>query len=491
MNRTLAFAYSLLLVVLGGALIVSVSGCGGAVASGGGQPESAKEPGPPPETPEPGPPPETPEPEPPADDPAPVGPSDDHGDTRATATTITQGSPLSGRLETAADIDFFKVTATSGGTLFAATDVGRVGDPGYPAGTVVRIESAGLVSTNEDSFDAVSVDLGSSTSVEAYVRVSGTTPTRYEVAVWLTAPTETDTSFDIELRNLGTEPTAAQKTAIRAAADVWESVISAGEPYRIVIDSTWECEAGDPSTFGDYVDDIRIDIRLEPIDGPSGTLGAAGPCVWRSGGLPLISEVTFDTDDLGRFGGTVLRRLVVHEMAHALGFGTSVQWSALLENSAVQYLEDHPGSTTLPDTHFPGAAAVREFDTLLDGAAYSGNKVPVENDTQRFGAGGLDGHWRETVFGSELMTAAISTSTSAAAPLSRVTIAALADLGYRVDYTRAGSFALPSTSLSGLRAARAGHDGIHVGDDIRRGPVIVAEYPDSRVLPLAEPPAVE
>ena len=411
-------------------------------------------------------------------------PSDDHGDTRATATSITQGSPISGRLETATDVDFFKVNVTSSGTLFAATDSGKVGDSGYPTGTAVRIESSDYTSTNNDSFDAAEVDLGLQASAEIYVRVSAASATRYDVAVWLTAPNESDTSFDIELRYLGTEPTATQKNAIRAAADVWESVITTGQPFRIIINSAWECEDDDPSTFGDYVDDIRIDIRLERIDGFSGTVAAAAPCVWRTGGLPLIGDVTLDTADLGRFGTTVLRRLVVHEMAHALGFGTTFQWDALLRNPATDYVPG-PGQPALPDTHFAGPSAVNAFNEI-GGASYTGAKVPVENDTDEYGPGALDGHWRETVFDTELITASISTDANASEPLSKVTIAAMADLGYSVDYTEAESYTLPSGSQSRLRSARTAEDKISVGDDIRRGPAVVAELPDQHI-PVISP----
>ena len=44
-------------------------------------------------------------------------PADDHGNTRDSATTVTPGVPLSGRLETSADVDFFKLSVTSRGTL--------------------------------------------------------------------------------------------------------------------------------------------------------------------------------------------------------------------------------------------------------------------------------------------------------------------------------------------------------------------------------------
>ena len=411
-------------------------------------------------------------------------PDDDHGNTRATATSIAQGSPISGQLETATDVDFFKVNVTSSSTLFAATDSGKVGDPGYPTRTVVRIESSGYSSSNNDDYDRAYVDLGLQASAEIYIRVSGSFATRYDVAVWLIDTNEPDTSFDIELRYLGTQPTATQRTIFRAAADEWESVITSGLGFRIIIDSTLTCEDDDPSPFGDYIDDLRIYVRLERIDGFSGTLGAAGPCVRRSGGLPLIGDVTLDTADLGRLGSAALRRLAVHEMAHVLGFGTSFQWDALLRNPATGYVPG-PGQPALPDTHFAGRSAVNAFNEI-GGASYTGAKVPVENDTEEYVPGGLDGHWRESVFDTELMTASLSIDANASQPLSKVTIAALADLGYSVDYTRAESYTLPSESQSRLRSARAAEDEIHVGEDIRHGPTVVAELPDQHV-PVISP----
>ena len=410
------------------------------------------------------------------DDDAPV---DDHGDTLADATSITQGAPISGRLETADDVDYFKFTVTADGDLYAATDAGRVGDDGYAAGTAVRFEGAGYTSTNNDSFDAVTLTHVQG-SPQVHVRVSGAIATRYDVAVWYTPPSESDASFDIDLSYVGTEPTETQQNVIRAAADVWERVISSGLPFRIIASSRWKCEDEDPSSFGDYVDDLRIYVRLRPIDGSGGAVAVAGPCVRRAGGLPLIGDVVFDTADLGSLGSDLMRRVAVHEMAHVLGFGGSSQWYDLLEDSAVDYEQANPDSTTLADAHFTGAAAVDAFDELPSGATYEGKKVPVENDTQRYGVGGLDAHWRESVFDTELMTSSIK-RTGTDDPLSKVTIAALADLGYSVDYTQAESYTLPSTSLttsSLLRFALAPDDELHLGDDIRQGPVIVAGHPE-------------
>ena len=398
-------------------------------------------------------------------------PPDDHGDTRATASTVTAGTPVSGRLETAADVDYFRVSTPSVRLLFTATDAGRVGDPGYDADTAVRIETSGASSTNVDNVDVQAI-VG-----VAYVRVSGGSATRYDLAVWLLEPNESDTSFDIELRYLDPQPTAAQKSTFRAAADVWESIVTGDLARRIVIDSGWECEDGDPSAFGDYIDDLRIDIRLERIDGTRGTLASAGPCVSRPGGLPVIGDVLIDTGDLARLGTGGLRRLAVHEMAHVLGYGTSSLWDGLLRNSAVEYANDNAGQGTLPDTHFAGQAARRAFNEVGGDSYTGGQKVPVENDTSEYREGGLDGHWREAVFDTELMTASISINPQTSQPLSKVTIAALADLGYSVDYTQAESFSLPRGSRSLLRVQSA-PDEVHLGDHIRRGPVIVVEMPE-------------
>ena len=166
-------------------------------------------------------------------------PPDDHGDTRETASVVAPGTPVSGQLETGADVDFFKVSVPGERLMYAATDAGRVGDPGYGAETAVRIETADAISTNTDAFDGEYVSAGM-----AYVRVSGASATGYDLAVWLLERTESDTSFDIELRYLGTQPTTAQKEVFRTAADVWEDVITGDLARGVIYDSRFECEDG-------------------------------------------------------------------------------------------------------------------------------------------------------------------------------------------------------------------------------------------------------
>jgi tetrahydromethanopterin S-methyltransferase subunit E len=120
-------------------------------------------------------------------------------------------------------------------------------------------------------------------------------------------------------------------------------------------------------------------------------------------------------------------------MAHVLGYGTI--WSArgLLVGAVAS------GGT---DPHFIGTRAVDEFNAG-GGTTYSGGlKVPVENTG---GNGTTDSHWRESVFGNELMTGFVDPGVN---PLSRVSIASMGDLGYSVNLTGADDFMLGASFLA-------------------------------------------
>jgi hypothetical protein len=86
-------------------------------------------------------------------------------------------------------------------------------------------------------------------------------------------------------------------------------------------------------------------------------------------------------------------------------------------------------------------------------------KVPVENTG---GPGTADSHWRESVFGNELMTGTVNEVN----PLSRVTLGSMADLGYAVNLADAD----PYTLSPGLRAFSRG-PGIELKNDVLRVPL--------------------
>ncbi|WP_371226264.1 leishmanolysin-related zinc metalloendopeptidase [Roseovarius sp. 2305UL8-3] len=205
--------------------------------------------------------------------------------------------------------------------------------------------------------------------------------------------------------------TTARRAVFDDAAARWDAVINT---------------AFDPIQFeGTVLTGVRIDASIVEIDGASGILGQAGPTVLRPGSeLPLTGVMEFDQADVvnlenaGSFADVIL-----HEMAHVLGFGTLWSRRNLIA-----------GAGTM-DPRFVGPAASREFARLdPDG----GTAVPLANTG---GAGTREGHWRELVFGDELLTGFLSGSDR---PLSRMSIASFEDLGYGVDYSRADPFVLPS-----------------------------------------------
>ena len=258
---------------------------------------------------------------------------DDHGDTPEAATDMEPAVPVTGRLETAADVDYFRVAVGAAGVRVVASTDSQV--------TAVRIEGLVAASTNADHLDWG--DLPSPRPEYVHIRVSGAQPASYELAVWVVSAPEPGPGdgFDIELRYLGTEPSAAQQEAVAAAARFWEAVIAGGLPDLPIPTSDWGCEEDDPSLFGGYVDDLLIYVRVAAIDGAEGVGAQSTICARRAaadGGLPFIGSVTFDADDIATLESrSYLQRLAMRQIAQVLGFGLlwDEQPFALLEEPSV------------------------------------------------------------------------------------------------------------------------------------------------------------
>lgn len=218
--------------------------------------------------------------------------------------------------------------------------------------------------------------------------------------------------FTIQVRFLG-GLTKTQRKVFKKAAARWQQVIVGDLPPVKV--------------RGEHIDDLVIEAQGVTIDGPNKILGQAGPTVLRPGTLlPAKGIMEFDTADLAQMEEEgVLQSVIIHEMGHVLGIGTI--WEEL------DLLEDAGGANPV----FTGDGAVDEFDELtrLTGET----PVPVEN---KGGPGTRDGHWRESVFGNEIMTGFLSGVTQ---PFSRMTIASLADLRYKVNLAAADPFILPTS----------------------------------------------
>ncbi len=247
--------------------------------------------------------------------------------------------------------------------------------------------------------------------------------------------------FDLELRGVsGLEPQIAQ--AFTDAAAKWESAIVRGTAsFSLPADQTCLDGPGLPPV----IDDILIDVSIEYIDGPGNVLGSAGPtCMATSTDLAVTGEMRFDTADVvklladGSFDDVVL-----HEMGHVLGIGTL--WNTL-PYGGTRNLTAGVGTSS---TRFTGPRAVAEYSALL--GVQDAGSVPVENTG---GAGTQDAHWRESTFDDELMTGWIDAGHT---PMSRMTIASLADLGLQVDLDAADAFLLPA-HRSAARSMGDGHE---------------------------------
>jgi hypothetical protein len=241
------------------------------------------------------------------------------------------------------------------------------------------------------------------------------------------APSLNDSDFTIELRFLDTQLSPAQRDLTVVAALPWAQAIS-----RDIGDVELDLPPGTCLPFSDAltqtIDDLLIDIAVGPLDGSGGILALAGPCVLRSGSLlPVYGAILLDIEDLSALDTTELFRLVFqHEMGHVLGLGTL--WEPL---SLVRF----PGSS---DPRYLGSQANTQYQSLG-----GRDLIPLED------AGGRSTqsmHWREARFGNELMTGILNLALPN--PLSVLSLAALQDLGYRINLEIAEDYTLPGNVTS-------------------------------------------
>jgi hypothetical protein len=282
------------------------------------------------------------------------------------------------------------------------------------------------------------------------------------------------TGFQIQIRmSEGVTLSAAQQAAADAAETKLEAMITGDVPdFGVLSRAASSCGGASTPALNETIDDLIIYLEFVPIDGPGNTVGSAGWCLARGGSLlPLLGGMKFDTADLDFIESLgLLESIVRHEMMHVLGLGVSWDLLGLLnEPSDSTNANFTPGST---DTFFDGAAALAEFVVIGGGSYTGGNIVPVENFTgppTNFGTGSLDGHWRESVFGSELMTPAANSGVN---PLSSLTIASFQDLGYTVDLGEAETY---SQTFSIVFGEQVEQQSIDLSGDIWRGQLHVVE----------------
>jgi hypothetical protein len=258
-----------------------------------------------------------------------------------------------------------------------------------------------------------------------------------------------DPTFEITLRYCAAassgscQPATAEefpeewRAVFRAEADRIEQAITAG---LVPVDvNGMNCGSGaDAIRIDEDVHGLVVLVSLRELGGV--TLAQSGPCIIRSrSGLPLVSVLRFNTAYIESYFNTGrLDTVVLHELLHPV---------------------------------FTGPAALAAAKTHND-APSSWVTVPVEDASAGVGTG--LSHWREATFDTELMTGWVE-SAPTENPLSAMSLASLADLGYQVDLTGAEDYSVPPQPAPGAALRLPSADAVYLGDDVLREPPVVAD----------------
>ncbi len=218
---------------------------------------------------------------------------------------------------------------------------------------------------------------------------------------------------------------------------------------------------------------LSIDAQVVPIDGPGMVLGNAGPTGTATTFAPvgnpangLVRQTTvvtsalmnFDIADIGSLAQ--FSEVVLHEMGHALGFGTVWQQNGIVgpPGSANQ------GLLQLRNGNFQyiGANGLRGFRE--QSGHHGANYVPTENGG---GPGTALGHWAGGTTPNWFFAPAdgsqreILTGFLTGAPffVSEATFGSLADIGFSVDGINAGVGSIPTQAIGGNRFPKTSRGG--------------------------------
>ena len=266
-------------------------------------------------------------------------------------------------------------------------------------------------------------------------------------------------AFDFEMR-FTSAVSGTVRSRLEEARDEWELVLKDTELSDIRVNRTLRC--GGVSGYVGTVDDHLLFAHVDSIDGERGILAYARYCYQRtSDGSPVLSRVVFDEDDIEEMmDEDALVPTAFHEMAHALGF------------PGYWFYRDLVDTLDADDPHFEGGLAIKAFNEA-GGVDYLGEKVPIELE--------LFAHWRESVFGDEIMTPFVNLGVDREL-VSAITLQSMADVGYKVDVSRADDYELPSNANR-----VAGEAVFDLSHDVEWGPVIVLDA-DGRVDRVIPPP---
>ncbi|MGJ8561883.1 MAG: DUF4214 domain-containing protein [Litorimonas sp.] len=370
-----------------------------------------------------------------------IGVSDDFAADIDTTGSIVVGGSSVGIVDFAQDDDWFEVTLAANRLyeieLKPNAGANALSDPFFRG----VYDSNGVLIQNTENDDVSGSD--TSSQLQFVTDVPGTfylaaggfgdTLGQYRLELNDRGPLD-DNRFDITIEFTSDDTPDEYIEAFEDAVERWEEIITGDLDYAFV------------EGYG-FVDDILIEIAVEDLEltfegvdqtilAISSVLDQRSDAASGAGALPTYSRIVLNPDEIG--SALNLDELVQNTIGRALGFGSL--WE---EFGLVQAID---GVAT-----YTGSNALREMEELSDDL----NGVNVLED-------GEDGalaaeYWSEDVFGFELMTSLVAIRRPFFGPaefgrpdnpISALTIAAMQDLGYQVDYGGADQFQLSSGALS-------------------------------------------
>jgi hypothetical protein len=248
---------------------------------------------------------------------------------------------------------------------------------------------------------------------------------------------EIQSDYNLQVRWTTSSPGGAIEQAFTNAVNRIRAII-VGAPAPVNATNLGGCN-GPPVT--ETIQGLIIWATVEPIDGAGSILGSAGPCYMRnSDSLSYMGRMRFDVADLDNMvnNGT-LEAVILHEMLHVIGIGTL--WRPPFKSLQI-------GSAPATTPFFTGPLARSACINQHAGSSVCGGGVPIEDCVGIVGCGSgtINSHWKELTFRTELMTGYVS-GAGIPNPFSRMTIQALADLGYTVNINAEDPYTVPPPAL--------------------------------------------
>lgn len=237
------------------------------------------------------------------------------------------------------------------------------------------------------------------------------------------APAPAGSAYKIELRFFGRTLSASQRALFSNATTRLESIITGTvPPVNANGSDPASCGATGVAKLTETISGLVIYASIDSIDGRGKILAEAGPCYIRSSNgqkdyRTSIGIIKIDSSDINTLAGLgTLQQVITHEMMHVVGFGTF--WDTTSTNLLINY-----GA----NVSYIGAGGIAGC-RAIGGNTICASSVPVEGSQGSEGT--INSHWRESMFGNELMTGFINSGTN---PLSVMSIRSLEDLGYTVN----------------------------------------------------------